>query len=211
MQSSKQIIAQKVALMLKDGDYVNLGIGTPTLVCNYLPEGVHIILQAENGMLLVGKAADKEDKSTDYAIHDAGGNPVLPLPGSSYFDSSMSFAMIRGGHMDVTVMGAMEVDEEGSLANYTVPGKLVAGMGGAMDLCSGAKKIIIAMEHCAKDGSPKVRSKCTLPLTGYKCVNLIVTQYATLQVTPKGLQVLEIDPQMTPEALQAITEAKLLF
>lgn len=208
-EDKKVVIARRVAAMFKDGDHVNLGIGLPTMCANYAPEGVKFVLQAENGMLNAGPTPAEED--WDFDVHDAGGSLVTPLAGASFFDSVMSFTMIRGGHMDATVLGGMEVDEEGNLANYMIPGKIVAGMGGAMDLCAGAKKVIIAMEHCTKDGSPKIRKHCTLPLTAAKRVSTIVTEYCVIDVTPKGLLLREVKEGMTAAQVQELTEATLII
>lgn len=208
-EDKKVVIARRVAAMFHDGDHVNLGIGLPTMCANYVPAGVKLVLQAENGMLNAGPTPAEDD--WDYDVHDAGGSLVTPLPGASFFDSVMSFTMIRGGHMDATVLGGMEVDENGNLANYMIPGKMVAGMGGAMDLCTGAKKVIIAMEHCAKGGTPKIRKRCTLPLTAAKCVSTIVTEYCVIDVTPKGLLLREVKEGMTAAEVQALTEAELLI
>lgn len=204
----KEFIAKRVAKELKDGDIVNLGIGLPTMVANYIPEGVNIFLQSENGFIGLGPApeAGKEDKH----IVNAGGQPVTILPGGAFFDSATSFGIIRGGHVDVTVLGALQVDEEGNLANWMIPGKMVPGMGGAMDLVVGAKKVIIAMEHTQK-GSPKILNKCTLPLTAAKQVDMIITEMGVMEVTDKGIVLKEINPEFTVEEVQAATEAKLII
>lgn len=204
----KEFIAKRVAKELKDGDIVNLGIGLPTMVANYIPEGVNIFLQSENGFIGLGPApeAGKEDKH----IVNAGGQPVTILPGGAFFDSATSFGIIRGGHVDVTVLGALQVDEEGNLANWMIPGKMVPGMGGAMDLVVGAKKVIIAMEHTQK-GSPKILNKCTLPLTAAKQVDMIITEMGVMEVTDKGIVLKEINPEYTVEDVQAATEAKLII
>ena len=204
----KEFIAKRVAKELKDGDIVNLGIGLPTMVANYIPEGVNIFLQSENGFIGLGPApeAGKEDKH----IVNAGGQPVTILPGGAFFDSATSFGIIRGGHVDVTVLGALQVDEEGNLANWMIPGKMVPGMGGAMDLVVGAKKVIIAMEHTQK-GSPKILNKCTLPLTAAKQVDMIITEMGVMEVTDKGIVLKEINPEYTVEEVQAATEAKLII
>jgi acetate CoA/acetoacetate CoA-transferase beta subunit len=202
---SKEIIARRIAQELKDGDVVNLGIGLPTMVSNYLPKGVNLILQSENGF--VGLAALKE---VDPDLVNAGGKPVGINPGGAMFDSCTSFALIRGGHVDATVLGGLEVDQHGNLANWMVPGKMVPGMGGAMDLVSGAKKVIVGMEHCAKDGSSKVLDNCTLPLTGKGVVNIIVTELAVMRVTVEGLVLDETAPGVTVDDVKAKTKAKLI-
>ncbi len=206
--NSREIIARRVALEFKDGDVVNLGIGIPTLAANYLPEGVHITLQSENGMLSMGPAASEDTATND--VTDAGGNLVTILPGGVFFDSSLSFGLIRGGHVDETVLGALEVDQEGNLANWMIPGKKVPGMGGAMDLVTGAKKVIVAMAHVNKNGSAKILERCRLPLTAANRVNLIVTDMAVIKVRPGGgLELLEIAPEVTVEQVMEATEAKL--
>ncbi|MHB8077456.1 3-oxoacid CoA-transferase subunit B [Desulfosporosinus fructosivorans] len=201
-------LIKRVAKEFKDGDVVNLGIGMPTKVANALPEGIKIILQSENGFMGVGPApeAGKEDPDTV----NAGGQSATILPGGCCFDSAMSFAIIRGGHVDATVLGALQVDEEGNLANWMIPGKLVPGMGGAMDLVVGARRVIVAMEHMAKNGGYKVLKKCTLPLTAAKQVNLIITDMGVLEVTPKGLVLKEMAPGVTFEEVQDCTEAALI-
>jgi acetate CoA/acetoacetate CoA-transferase beta subunit len=201
-------LVNRVAKEFKTGDVVNLGIGIPTKVANALPEGIKIILQSENGYMGVGPAPEngKEDPDTV----NAGGQYASILPGGCCFDSAMSFAIIRGGHVDATVLGALQVDEEGNLANWMIPGKIVPGMGGAMDLVVGARLVIIAMEHTAKNGGLKVLKKCTLPLTAAKQVNLIITDMGVMEVTPKGLLLKEIAPGLTFEEVQACTEASLI-
>ncbi len=202
-------VAQRVAQELKNGEVVNLGIGLPTLVANYLPQGIAIILHSENGFLGIG--AEPECGKEDKDLVNAGGKSVSILPNGSCFDSAMSFAIIRGGHVDVTVLGALEVDEKGNLANWMVPGKKVTGMGGAMDLVTGAKKVIIAMEHVNKDGSPKIVKECTMPLTAKGEVDLIVTDMAVIAVQLDGLHLLEIGEGTTVEEVLSSTGARLIL
>ena len=202
----KAIIAARVAKELKDGDVVNLGIGIPTLVPSYLPEGVNVILHAELGCVGAGPKPD-EDNVDPYVV-DAGGNPASCIVGGAFIDSATSFCIIRGGHVDATVLGCLECDEEGNLANWIIPGKRCPGMGGAMDLVSGAKKVIVAMEHTAK-GNHKILKKCRLPLTAMKCVNMIITEMAVMHVTENGLVLTEINPEFTVEQVQEATEATL--
>ncbi len=208
MASEKEIIAHRIAQELKDGDIVNLGIGLPTLVANYLPDDVHIILQSENGIIGMGALAEKGKEDKD--LINAGNQHVTVLPGAAYFDSATSFGIIRGGHVDATVLGALQVDEEGTLASHIVPGKMVSGMGGAMDLVAGAKKVIIGTLHTQK-GTPKILKKITLPATAVKRVSLIVTELAVIEVTPKGLVLREIAPTTTIEEVKKLTEADLII
>src|SRR5712692_9391931 len=207
--SSRELIVRRAAAELRDGYYVNLGIGMPSLVANYVPEGLRVIFQSENGMLGVGPFPLPGEEDPD--LINAGKQTITETPGCSYFSSADSFAMIRGGHIDLSVLGGMEVDEEGNLANWMIPGKVVKGMGGAMDLVAGTRRVIVAMEHTTREGQPKILKKCTLPLTGAKVVDTIVTEMAYIRVTAAGLVLEEIAPGLTADDVQRATEARLIL
>ncbi len=205
----KKYIAGRVAKELHDGDVVNLGIGLPTLIPQYLPENVHLILQSENGIIGTGPKPSEQEAAPKYVV-GAGGQPAMAALGGCYMDSTVSFGLIRGGHVDCTILGALEVDEEGSLANWIIPGTKVPGMGGAMDLAVGAKRVIVAMEHTSK-GKHKILKKCRLPLTALQCVELIITEMGVLKVMEKGLLLTEYNPEFTIEEIQRATEARLII
>lgn len=207
MPLTREQIAQRIAKEVEDGYCVNLGIGIPTLVANYIPKDKFVMLQSENGLLGMGPFPTESEIDAD--LINAGKQTVTALPGASFFSSADSFAMIRGGHVDLTVLGAMEVDENGSIANWMVPGKMIKGMGGAMDLVAGARNVIVAMQHTDKEGNSKLRTKCTLPLTGVNCIKKIVSDFGVIEVTPEGFVLKEYAPDLSPEKVKAATEGKM--
>src|SRR5689334_24233260 len=208
-EQKRERIVRRIARELRDGFYVNLGIGIPTLVANHVPKGIEVILQSENGMLGVGPYPLESEIDPD--LINAGKETISEIPGCCYFSSADSFAMIRGGHVDLTVLGALQVDEKGTLANWAIPGKMLKGMGGAMDLVAGAKRVFIAMEHATRESKPKILKKCMLPLTGVEVVDHIVTELALIDVTPQGLLLRELAPDTTLEQVQSLSEPKLIL
>jgi 3-oxoacid CoA-transferase subunit B len=209
MPLTKEQIAKRIAQEVQPGYCVNLGIGIPTLVANYIPESMQVMFQSENGLLGMGPFPFEKDVDAD--LINAGKQTVTAVKGASFFSSADSFAMIRGGHVDLTILGAMEVDENGDIANWMIPGKLVKGMGGAMDLVAGAQRVIVAMQHTDKAGSSKLRKKCTLPLTGVRCIQKVVSDFGVMDITPEGFLLKEYAPDLTPEKVKASTEGRLLI